>query len=72
MTKTSRQIVDDCNQLARLFYGMQGCVTHDDYKFYEATHPQEVGCWNMAVAAYEHIEGTPVEDCLSDLEEPSE
>lgn len=67
--KTEREIVDGCNELARLFYSMQGYQVPDDYRFYEAHHPHEVGCWNMAVAAYEHIEGTPVEDALSNLED---
>lgn len=67
--KTEREIVDDCNKLARLYYAMQGCEVPDDFKFYEANHPMEVGCWNMAVAAYDHIEGTDVEDCLSALED---
>lgn len=67
--KTSRELVAECNALARTFYRMVGCEVPDDYKFYEASHPAETGCWDMAVAAYEHIEGTPIEDCLCDLEE---
>lgn len=62
--KTEREIVEACNGLARTFYGMQGCKVPDGFKFYEAHHPAEVACWQMAVAAYDHIEGTDVEDCL--------
>lgn len=60
-----QMIVARCNELARAFYKMNGKHVPDDYKFYEATHPEEVGCWDMAVAAYEHIAFTDVEDCLA-------
>lgn len=65
--KTDQQIVDECNELARLFYKMHGYEVEDGYRFYEAHHPQEIGMWNMAVAAYEHIEGTKVEQALLEL-----
>lgn len=65
--KTPQQIVDECNDLARTFYAMHGNVVPNDFKFYQAHHPQEVGCWEMAVAAYEHIDGTDVEDCLNEV-----
>jgi hypothetical protein len=64
--KTVADIVHEGNTLARLFYGSMGYVVPDDYKFYEATHPQEVGCWNQAVIAYDHIEGTDLDDCLAE------
>lgn len=67
--KTERQIVDDCNALARQFYKMQGCEVPDDFKFYESRHPMEQGCWNLAVLAYDHIEGTDVEDALAQVED---
>lgn len=69
MDKTDRELVDDCNALARLFYKMQGYQVPNDYKMYDAHHPHEVGCWSMAVAAYEHIQGTSIEDCQSNLEQ---
>lgn len=65
--KTPKQIVDECNELARKFYAMHRYEVPDGYKFYLANHPQEVGCWEMAVIAYEHIEGTDVEDCLMEV-----
>ena len=64
--KTSVEIVADCNALARRFYSMHGYQVPDDYRFDKAHHPQERLMWTMAVEAYEHIEGTPVEDCLTD------
>lgn len=65
--QTPQQIVERCNELARTFYKMQGCNADVNFKFYEAHHPLEVGCWNMAVVAYDHIEGTDVQDCLDEI-----
>ena len=65
--KTNSEIVRDANNLARLFYQSMGCDVSIDYKFYEATHPQEKGCWNLAIIAYDFIEGTDVEDCLDEF-----
>ena len=67
--KTDQQVVDECNNLARQFYLMHGCEVPDDYKFYTAEHPMEAGCWNMAVLAYDHIEGTDVESALAWLDD---
>lgn len=67
--KTDRQLVDDANELARHFYKSFGYVTHDDYKFHEATHPQERGCWNLAVIAYEFLTDTDLENALAGIEE---
>lgn len=59
------ELVDECNKLARRFYAMKGCVVRDDFKFYDAHHPAEVGCWVMAVEAYAHIDRTDMDDVLS-------
>ena len=67
--KTDEQLVDECNKLARLFYKMSGCNVPDGYKFYQATHPAESGCWDMAVAAYEHIAHTDISEALSAMGE---
>lgn len=67
--KTDKKIVIDANRLARQFYAMHGCVVPDGYKFYSAKHPMELGCWNMSVAAYEHIEGTDVLEALEEIGE---
>lgn len=69
MAKTAKEIVDEANALARKFYEMSGCEVPDDFKFYRAHHPAEVGCWNEAVVAFEVIAGTDVEDCLMQVEE---
>lgn len=69
MLKTEKQIVDDTNKLARLFYKMSGNAVPDGDKFYEAHHSAEVLCWDMAMAAYDHIEGTDVIDALCEIED---
>ncbi|MFG6101218.1 hypothetical protein U2F10_03125 [Leptothoe sp. EHU-05/26/07-4] len=66
--KTSEEVVAEGNYLAKLFYASMGCRVPEGYKFYEATHPQEIGCWNLAVIAYAHIEGTDLEECLDEME----
>lgn len=67
--RTEKEIVDDANALARVFYGILGYQVEAGYRFDEATHPQEVAMWRMAVIAYENIEGTDVEDALGCLED---
>lgn len=67
--KSDQELVDACNELARLFYASIGCEVPDDFKFYKAHHPAEVGCWNQAMMAYEHIEGTDIDQALMNLED---
>ncbi len=64
---SNRELVAECNALARKFYAMQGYEVGTSVKFYNSTHPHESGCWNMAVAAYEHTDGTEVEDALNEM-----
>jgi hypothetical protein len=70
--KTEAEIVEGCNELARLFYKSLGYQVPDGFKFYEAHHPQEVGVWNMAVMAYDHIADTDVENALLNLDDEDE
>lgn len=65
---SDQEIVDACNELARLFYKINGYVVKEGYRFDLASHPQEKCMWYMAVVAYDHIEGTDVEDALNNLE----
>lgn len=65
--RTAHQIVADANALARVFYCLLGYQVKDGYRFDQATHPQEEAMWRMAVVAYENIEGTDVEDALSEV-----
>lgn len=70
--KTCRQIVDDANDLARLFYESYGCRVEQGYRFDKAHHPQEKAMWNLASIAYEQIEGTDVNDALVEVENDEE
>lgn len=76
--KTSREIVDSreivkqCNALACEFYRLQGCQSPEGFQFYRAHHPAEARCWAMAVAAYDHIEGTDVDAALDLLDHGGE
>jgi hypothetical protein len=67
--KSAREIVDGCNALARKFYLSMGYQVDEGTRFDQAHHPQEVGMWNMAIIAYDHIEGTDVDNALSELDE---
>ena len=66
---TAEEIVAGCNELAREFYKMRGYEVQKNYKFYEAHHPEEIGCWAMAVVAYDRIQGTDVESALDDMQD---
>ena len=66
--KTDAQIVQSANELAREFYACLGHKVPKGYRFDRATHPQEQSMWEMAVIAYEHIEGTDVDDALANEE----
>lgn len=67
--KTDQQIVDDANALAREFYSIQGYQVPEGYRFDQATHPHERLQWELVVRAYEYIEGTPVDDVLTNIDE---
>lgn len=67
-SKTDTQLVADANDLARMIYSLQGYQVPTGYRFDQATHPQEVVCWHMAIVAYEHINGTDIENALSSIE----
>ena len=63
------EVVRRCNELATLFYKAHGYQVEEGYKMYEATHPQEVGMWNLAAMAFEFIEGTEVEQALAEIDD---
>lgn len=71
-TKTDVELVAACNALAREFYLAHGYGVPDGYRFDAATHPQEVGMWNLAVLAYDFIAGTDIENALCNLDEHAE
>lgn len=68
---TAKEIVANCNALARQFYLMHGHQVPEGYRFDQAHHPQERAMWAMAVLAYDEIEGTDVESALDELEDES-
>lgn len=67
--RTAREIVDQTNALARLFYMSHGYVVPEGFDFRESSHPQEFGMWNLACIAQEELTGTSVEDAEIELED---
>jgi hypothetical protein len=67
--KTVKELVSECNELARIFYKSYGYQVRKGYRFDKASHPQEAGMWNRAVMAYEFISKTNIEDALAELED---
>ena len=59
--KTDDEILEQTNELASKFYAYLGYQSREDFKFYEATHPTEVTCWNMACEAQLILMGTDVQ-----------
>lgn len=73
MTKNELQaIIDDTNNLARMFYARLGYAGRDDFKFYQSRHPTEVAMWDMAVLAQEVLVDIDVNVALDLLEENEE
>jgi len=66
--KTEEEVIEDCNKLAIKFYKKAGFVVEEDYKMYDATHPEEVFYWDLAVLAYDFIEGTDVLSALDEID----
>lgn len=66
--RDDQQIMDECNELARHFFALHGYQVPDGFEFWKAQHPVALRCWDMAAAAYEHIEGTDLQNCLANLE----
>ena len=66
---SNAEVVESANELARTFYRSMGYQVPKGYKFHEASHPQELGCWNLAVIAFEHVDGTDVQNALDELDE---
>lgn len=67
--KTDKELVADCNALARDFYALMGYTIREGYRFDKATHPQERMVWQMAVTAYDRIQGTDIENALAEAGE---
>ena len=68
-SKSPRELIDECNGLAREFYAAHGYEVPEGYRFDEAHHPQERQMWFMALLAFERLTGTDMEDVLIELED---
>lgn len=67
--KTDQQVIDDCNELASKFCDVFGYEVDGEHEFHLSPNPQMAMMWDLAVTAYEFIEGTDVENALDELEE---
>ena len=50
---------DRINTLAALFYQANGRIFDSGINFRKSKHPEEYGCWNMAVIAFSFINNDP-------------
>lgn len=62
--RTNLEIINQTNELARLFYLSMNCEAEKGYCFYSSGHPQELMCWEMACLSQEMLTSTNPEDCL--------
>jgi len=67
--RTDEQIVAECNELAREFYEMEGCIVAPGYRFEKAVHPREQLMWLLACHAFERLQMTPVQEALENVED---
>lgn len=67
--KTDRQLVDEANELARRLASVQGFQVPANFRFEAATNPRARVVWEMVRIAYEVIEGTSIEDAVTNLED---
>lgn len=66
--KTDCEIVESCNNLAREFLRHLGFNTTCE-RLYDSENPRAQLVWEMAVEAFDHIEGTSVHDALIEVQE---
>ena len=50
-------VMDKVNQIARKIYSLMGYTVPENYNFYEAHHPQERLCLQIATVVWEEITG---------------
>lgn len=70
--RTSKQIVQQTNELAHKIYALRGYEVRKGYRFDEATHPQEVEAWEAACIAQRMLTNTDPMDALSEMEDEKE
>ena len=66
--RSDEEIVDQTNELARVFYSIRGYSVRKGYRFDKATHPHEVEAWACACAAQEMLTDTNPEDALGNID----
>lgn len=68
--RTSQQILDQTNELARRFYAIhdRGGKVEKGFRFDLSEHPQEEQCWRMAAEAQLFLTDTDLSDVQSDLD----
>lgn len=66
--RTSQDIVDQTNALARLVYREMGYQVPTGYRFDQARHPQEKMCWRIACRAQEELCATDPRDALAEID----
>ena len=59
-------LINQANELARIFASMHGYEYPLDFKFYEHDNSITQRFWAMSCAAYDFIRGSDVEDALND------
>jgi len=67
--KTDEELLVEAERLARSFYKLHGYVVREGYCFRKATHPQEQLMWDLVVEAYEHIEGTDLQNAVAAVDD---
>jgi len=66
--RTDEEILDQTNELANKIYMRLGYQARNGYQFHNATHPQELMCWDMACEAQLLLTDTDLENVLSNME----
>ena len=72
MSRTSQEIVDQTNAIARIIYRQMGYEAPSDFRFYTEIpnrHPQETQRWKSACLIQELMTFTDTEDALTDIED---
>ncbi len=68
MPKTDKQIVEECNALAKKLAATQGWVwSNGDMPLHESTTSRAKEYWALAALAYEHITKTDPYDALNNI-----
>lgn len=61
--------LEEANALAATYFRMMGWQFPEGLKFYASTHPRHRHCWELAKAAYLHLEGTDIAEVIIELQD---